>query len=388
MLSFSEKAVDWKQPDAIELSPSSSGSPQPEALLTPVVTVPPRPTIPRRPPISLASPTAFLKSVYARLSLLLGQTLSLLLTFVSVLTTELVDRNWVLPSTQVLIFYTSICMVYTPYTIYRYGFRGWCKLIAHDGWKYFLLALGDFEAGYLYVKAFGYTDLMSCMLLDSWSIPVCMAVCFILMRVRYHWTQITGVLICISGLVLLVISDLLTDKNGTARQQGVGDAFMIASGTLYGIVNAVEEVFIRRSPLYEVLGQMGMWGMICSAIQSAAVEHKDIPNASWNGATVGLLLGYATYDAVSYRLVALHEHVTPHKRLLRTIIWLLLFHYSPYWLYFVAFVIVIMGLVTYFSHATPEEQGTTDVRLPKYLGTDENRGGMSGAIRGSEVIAV
>ena len=65
-----------------------------------------------RPPISFASPSAFAHSVYARFlslwtpsflrSILYGQVLSLALTAVSVLTTELVERNWVLPITQVI----------------------------------------------------------------------------------------------------------------------------------------------------------------------------------------------------------------------------------------------------------------------------------------------
>ena len=98
-----------------------------------------------RPPISFASPSAFFRSVYARFlslwtpsfirSILYGQVLSLTLTVVSVLTTELVHRNWVLPSTQVIFpwvsmvsilqplmclnSYVLLCITYTPYTIYR-----------------------------------------------------------------------------------------------------------------------------------------------------------------------------------------------------------------------------------------------------------------------------
>ena len=65
-----------------------------------------------RPPISFASPSAFTLSVYARFlslwtpsfirSIVYGQALSLVLTATSVITTELVMRNWVLPSTQII----------------------------------------------------------------------------------------------------------------------------------------------------------------------------------------------------------------------------------------------------------------------------------------------
>jgi len=67
--------------------------------------------------------------------------------------------------------------------------------------------------------------------------------------------------------------------------------------------NATEEFFVRRSPLYEVLsnynltlpfrfiyfrkvvGQLGMWGTLINGIQAASLEHVDMTNASWNGAT-------------------------------------------------------------------------------------------------------
>ena len=51
------------------------------------------------------------------------------------------------------------------------------------------------------------------------------------------------------------------------------------------IANATEEFFVRKSPLYEVVGQLGMWGVLINGIQAAGLEHKDMTTASWNGAT-------------------------------------------------------------------------------------------------------
>lgn len=350
-------------------------------------------TVPSRPPISLTSPSTFARSVCARFiaiwtpsfvrSILYGQVLSVALTFVSVLTTELVNRNWVLPSTQVFFSYASMFIVYTPYTVYKYGLKGWCKLLVHDGWKYLILTLGDFEAGYLYIKAFGYTDLMSCMLLDAWTIPVCMLVCWAAMRVRYHWTQILGVVICIGGLALLVTSDLLTGKNGNPARSGEGDGFMLAASTLFGFVNAAEEFYVRRSPLYEVLGQMGLWGMVASSVQSLILERQKWKTSTWDGATAGLLMGNTISVFIIYTLQMMLFRVasSPYFNIsLLTsdfyglLFGLFLFRYSPYWLYFVAFAIVISGLVIYFWHATPEGQGTTKVELPKYLNTEIQAG--------------
>lgn len=100
-----------------------------------------------RPPILWSSPHDFVTSLTARivsiftrrffLSLLAGQVVSLCITITNVVTTELVMRGWALPTTQnVLLYvpslnmsfiiptegmhrYTSLCLVFTPYTIYK-----------------------------------------------------------------------------------------------------------------------------------------------------------------------------------------------------------------------------------------------------------------------------
>ena len=67
---------------------------------------------------------------------------------------------------------------------------------------------------------------------------------------------------------------------------------MLIGATCYGISNATEEFFVRKSPLYEVVGQMGMWGSIINGIQAAGLEQKQWKGATWDGATIGLLLAY------------------------------------------------------------------------------------------------
>ncbi|KAJ6518680.1 DUF914-domain-containing protein [Mycena sanguinolenta] len=345
-----------------------------------------------RPPIEYTSLSAFLsssgrrfKSLWTRrftLSLLAGQLVSLCITCTNVTTTELVSRNWALPTTQNVFLYFSLFMVYTPYTMYRYGFLGWCKMIARDGWKYIILAACDVEGNFMVVKAYQYTDLLSCMLLDAWAIPVCMVFSYIYMRPRYHWTQILGVFICIMGLGLLVGSDELTQKDWVAAAKGKGDAFMVAGATLYGFTNATEEFFVRKRPLYEVVGQLGMWGCIICAIQAAGLEHDAMHTATWNGATVGILLAYTAAMFILYTVAPMLYRMASsayYNLSLLSSDWYGLifgttfyiddspFHYKPYWLYFIAFALVLAGLITYFWHSTPEEQGESDPKAPDYL---------------------
>jgi len=222
------------------------------------------------------------------------------------------------------------------------------------------------------------------MLLDAWAIPVCLFTCWVYMRTKYHWTQIFGVCVCIAGLGMLVGSDFLTGKDGQAQSKGTGDGFMVAAATIYGVVNATEEYFVRHRPLYEVVGQVGMWGIIVAGAQTSALEHKLWMTASWNGATIGLLIGYTAAMFLLYSVAPILYRIASSAyfniALLTSdfyglLFGLFLFHYSPFWLYFPAFAVVMVGLITYFWHATPEEQGESDVRTPEYLG--KIRGGAS-----------
>jgi len=249
-------------------------------------------------------------------------------------------------------------------------------MVLRDGWKYFLLAAVDVEANFVVVKAFQHTDLLSCMLLAAWSTPVCMVLCYFYLKTRYHWTQILGVLICIGGLGLLVTSDSITDKNWPASNRKKGDAFMILGATLYGISNATEEFFVRRSPLYEVVGQIGFWGVFISGIQASALEHKGMRVASWNGFTIGLLIAYSGSMVILYTiapvLYRMASSVYFNLSLLTAdfyglLFGLFLYHYSPYFLYFIAFATVLVGLIVYFWHATPETQGKLDPKPPAYV---------------------
>jgi len=238
------------------------------------------------------------------------------------------------------------------------------------------------------------------MLLDAWAIPVCLFFCWIYMRTKYHWTQILGVLVCVGGLGMLVGSDMLTDKNFPATSRGKGDAFMIVGATLYGFTNATEEFFVRRSPLYEVVGQLGMWGTLINGIQAASLEHVDMTNASWNGATIGLLIAYTASMIILYTVAPLLYRMASSAfyniSLLTSdfyglLFGLFLFHYSPFWLYFPAFTVVILGLIIYFWHATPEEQGKLDPKRPSYVRkplTDDESSGDLPSLRRSLVETV
>ncbi|KAI5474350.1 hypothetical protein MNV49_003506 [Pseudohyphozyma bogoriensis] len=302
--------------------------------------------------------------------LIAGQALSMAITGTSVLTTELNTNGWSLPCTQTLFMYFLLNCIYTPFTIYKYGWRAYGKMLVTDGYKYIFLAAVDVEANFLVVKAYGYTDLLSCMLLDAWATPACMIFAFFFVKARYHWTQVLGVLIAIAGLGLLVTSDFLTDKNYPAENKVLGDWLMIIGATGYGLSNSLEEMFVRKRPLYEVVGQMGFWGSIINGIQGSALEHHLYHEITWNGTTVGYLLGYTFVMLFLYTLAPILYRLSSSPFYNLSIltsdfyglaIGLTVFGYAPYWLYFVAYPLVLSGLVVYFMVARPE--ATSDLKV-------------------------
>ncbi|ESK96458.1 duf914 domain membrane protein [Moniliophthora roreri MCA 2997] len=342
---------------------------------------------PKRQPLDYSSFGGFVRSFGERFrslwtkrfafSLLAGQVVSLCITCTNVTTTELVSRNWTLSTTQSVFLYFSLFAIYTPFTIYRYGFRGWAEMVLRDGWKYCILAACDVEGNFMVVKAYQYTDLLSCMLLDSWAIPVCLFFSWVYMRTKYHWTQYLGVFICIGGLGMLLASDIITDtKTWVAASRAKGNGFMIAGATLYGFTNATEEYLVRKRPLYEVVGQLGMWGFIICGSQAGGLEHEGMLTANWDGKNIGLIIAFTAAMFILYTVAPILYRMASSGYYNLSLIssdfygllfGLFLYHYKPYWLYFVAFAVVIVGLITYFWYAAPEEQGELDPQAPKYV---------------------
>ncbi|KAG8866910.1 hypothetical protein FRC20_007190 [Serendipita sp. 405] len=339
-----------------------------------------------RPPIEYDSLSVFLASVGRRfkslwtrrfiLSILAGQLLSFCITSTSVITTELTMRGFNLPTTQTWFLYFALCIIYTPFTIYKYGFKGWAKVVFKDGWKYFILAAADVEGNFLVVKAYQNTNLLSAMLLDTWAIPVCMFFTWVYFRTKFHWSQYLGVFVCCVGMGLLVTSDQVSNAaNGPGKSFIKGDMFMIAGATLYGFTNATEEFLVRNAPLYQVVGLLGMFGMIINGIQASSLEHSGWNDVVWDGKVIGFLFVYTFSMLVLYTVAPILYRMASSTYFNLSILTsdfyglifgIFLFKMKPYWLYFFAFVIVLIGLVTYFWH-TPPESGPVNAVPPAYL---------------------
>jgi hypothetical protein len=67
--------------------------------------------------------------------LVLGQILAICITGTNTLTTLLVIEGTSIPAFQTLFNYVLLNAMYTGYTLYKYGFKKWVKMMRKDGWK-------------------------------------------------------------------------------------------------------------------------------------------------------------------------------------------------------------------------------------------------------------
>ena len=269
-------------------------------------------------------------------------------------------------------------------------------------WKYIFFAFADVEANFLVVKAYQYTTITSVMLLDCFTIPSVMLLSFLFLNRTYRWTHIVGVLICLTGLGLLVLSDYLRSISEEHHQTSenpwyyllMGDAFCIVGSFCYAISNVAQEYALKSEDHFsqlmadpsstdieptsptsttappevskprlsdndcaiEYLGMVGLFGTIIAIIQTLIFEREDIMNTKWTPQSMMYMAGFAASMFFIYTLV-------PHlirwssatfmnlsfltSDIFAVIASVFLFGQSVYPLYYFAYAIIAIGLVFY-----------------------------------------
>ncbi|KAL8770559.1 MAG: hypothetical protein Q9209_003815 [Squamulea sp. 1 TL-2023] len=304
---------------------------------------------------------AYFKTREFYIVLVLGQILALCITSTNTFSSLLVEQGTSIPAFQTFFNYVLLNIVYTSFTFYRYGFKRWCRLLLKDGWKYIILSFLDVQGNYFFVLAYRYTTILSAQLINFFAIVVVVIISFLFLRVRYHVTQILGILICIGGVGILIGSDHIT---GTTSSDGIskgnqvkGDLFALLGATCYGVSNVVEEFLVSKRPLYEVVGQLGFWGMIWNGAQAGIFDKKQFQTATWNGEVGGYLTGYTLILSLFYSLAPIMFRLSSaaffNISLLTGNFWgvcigVKVFHLSIHWMYPIAFVCIIGGLLVYF----------------------------------------
>lgn len=234
--------------------------------------------------------------------------------------------------------------------------------------------------------------MLSAQLINFWAIAVVVIISFIFLKVRYHITQIIGILTCIGGMGVLIASDHITsssDGSASTGDQVKGDMFALIGATFYGLTNTAEEYFVSTRPVYEVLGQMAFFGMIINGAQAGIFDHDDFREANWNGQVGGYLVGYTLCLCLFYCMAPLLFRLSSAAffnismltmNFWGVIIGVKVFHYDIHWMYPIAFVLIIVGQLIYFLG----RRVLGEARKP-WLGKNQERG-VSGLFTARRII--
>lgn len=211
---------------------------------------------------------------------------------------------------------------------------------------------------YFFVLAYRYTNILSAQLINFWAIVVVVVLSFLVLRVRYHWTQVVGILVCVGGMGVLLGSDHITGSNGGPTSNAVrGDLYALLGATCYGLSNLTEEFLVSKRPLYEVVGQLGFWAMLINGVQAAIFDRRSIRDAVWTGAVAGYLVGYTLCLALFYSLAPLLFRLASaaffNISLLTGNFWgvvigVRVFHLTVHWMYPIAFALIVLGYFIYY----------------------------------------
>ncbi|KAF2277980.1 DUF914-domain-containing protein [Westerdykella ornata] len=301
---------------------------------------------------------AYMKTKQFWVVLVLGQVLAICITSTNTLSTLLSMEGTSIPAFQSFFNYVLLNLVYTTYTLYQYGFKRWTRIVFRDGWRFFILAFCDVEGNYFVVLAYRYTTILSAQLINFWAIVVVVIISFIFLKVRYHWTQYVGILVCIGGMGILFGSDHLTGNNAFPAADAVkGNLFALLGATFYGLSNVFEEFLVSKRPMYEVIGQLAFWGMFINGVQAGIFDRSSFASATWNSKVGGYLTGYTLILSLFYSLAPLVFRLSSaaffNISLLTGSFWgvaigVEVFHYNIHWMYPIAFVCIILGQVVYF----------------------------------------
>ena len=308
-----------------------------------------------------------------------SQTLTICQTGTNTFTSLLVGEGTSIPAFQTFFNYVLLNMVYTSYTIYKYGFKRWTRVILKDGWRYLILAFFDVEGNYFVVLGYRYTTILSAQLIGFWTIIVVVIISLIFLRVRYHIAQYVGILICLAGFGILIASDHITGSNGGEALNAVkGDLFVLLSATLYGVSNCIEEFLVSKRPMYEVIGQLAFWGMLINGAQAGIFDRSSFHTATWNGAVGGYLTGYTLLLFIFYSLAPIVLRMASaaffNIGLLTGNFWgvivgLHVFHLHVHWMYPIAFVLILGGHFIYYG-----TEGVLGEAKKPWLGENQEQG--------------
>ncbi|KAK2655329.1 hypothetical protein Ddye_008381 [Dipteronia dyeriana] len=232
-----------------------------------------------------------------------------------------------------------------PFQISWFLFSFWWRQRLQVAWYwYLLLGFVDVQGNYLFNKAFRFSSITSVTLLDCWTIAWAIILTWFFLGTQYSLWQLFVASICVLGLGLVLLSDAWIGGGDSSRPL-LGDILVILSTVFFAVSN---EFFVKNRDRVEVVCMIGVYGFIVSgSVVSFSVDILIIHVCSRIS-----LLPFHNFTLDLYRSIRLSGATMFNLSLLTSDMWAVVIHIFFYrqqvdWLYYVAFSVVLIGLVFY-----------------------------------------
>jgi len=291
----------------------------------------------------------------------IGQFISLLLCATGVFSKLLVLRGVSLPTTQSFFNYVLLAVVYGPIL----ARRGQLLPALRQHWLFFAcIAVVDVEANYVIVKAFQYTNFTSVQLLSTAPLSWVLLLSRLVLKTQHSPRHYVGVVVGLVGTAGIIASDAIQaerandDDTAAGSDPLLGDVLVLVATVLYACSNVGEEYTVRVLTKTHFLGMVGLFGTVVCGAQAAVLELDDARSVNWDFETTALLVGFVVSLFAMYSLVPVliswSSAMVFNLSMLSAdvysfVVGIFLFKTSFFWLYFVAFPVVLAGLAIYLS---------------------------------------
>ncbi|KAB2607766.1 solute carrier family 35 member F1-like [Pyrus ussuriensis x Pyrus communis] len=281
--------------------------------------------------------------------LLLGQLVSFVLAMMSFTSSLIASLGVDAPITQTIPTYLGLALVYGSILLYRRE-----KLRVSWYW-YVLLGFVDVQGNYLVNKAYQFSSITSVTLLDCFTIAWVLLLTWIFLGTRYSLWQLFGSAICVVGLGLVLLSDAGVGGGGGSKPL-LGDILVIAGTIFFAMSNVGEEFCVKKKDRVEVICMIGTYGFLVSVCQMSILELQTLESIVWSA---DIILAWAGYTLAGILFYTITPFVLKRSgatllnlSILTSDMWAVvvrIFFYRQQvdWLYYVAFSVVVIGLIIY-----------------------------------------
>jgi drug/metabolite transporter (DMT)-like permease len=175
----------------------------------------------------------------------------------------------------------------------------------------------DFQSLYCLIFAYQFTSMVSVQLLDSLTLPVVMCLSVLFLCVGYKLHQVFAAVICVIGVVMMAVADILYNSTESSSNYILGDALILVSATLTGACCVMEDSYCNSAKknadgtekskfdiILDICFWLSVYGCVFSFIQMlVTMELFDLLGSNWESSWGWALFGFAVLRASYYTAV-------------------------------------------------------------------------------------